>query len=202
MIGEQRAGYVLVTCAALCTAVCLLADFAVTEKGLWPTNWPKELEPLRKQSRTLEQVQMVVYEVRFTDREEFEAAWPHILAVKSPEAPIIVLKSPDQRLGRSIKAGVRVLAPQTGSLFTPNGGLYPPSAEGVVTNVPLLKIGPPWPDDLKSKSGALPECVIYDNGRWAPYLAPVYELFQGWFGTCYQPAGCNLVCLCPKRQVI
>lgn len=31
----------------------LYADFGVTDHGTWPDSWPKELEPLRKQSRPL-----------------------------------------------------------------------------------------------------------------------------------------------------
>ena len=30
------------------------ADYSVADKGTWPNSWPKELEPLRKQARTLE----------------------------------------------------------------------------------------------------------------------------------------------------
>jgi len=182
MITRIQAGCVLAAFVAFAAAVSSHAMYDVSDTGLWPTNWPKELEPLRKQSRTLRHDQYQVYEIPFTNQQQFEALWTHILAVKSPEAPIILLKGPNERLGKTIKAGVRILAPLTGELISPKGGHYPPSAEGIVTNVALLKIGPPWPDNVKSKSGALPEFVIYDNGRWAPYSvqdlktnAPMYE---------------------------
>ena len=160
---------VLAAFAAGCLTLPLHALYEVSDAGLWPTNWPKELEPLRKQARTLAHDQFVVYEIPFTDRQQFEAAWPHLLAVKSPEAPLTLLKSPDQWLGGNLKAGVRIRAPLTGTLVSPKGSRYPPSAAATVTNIPLLKIGPPWPDDVKSKSGTLPEFVINDQGRWVPY---------------------------------
>jgi hypothetical protein len=169
MITRRQAGCVLATFAALCAALSLQAMYGVSDSGTWPTNWPKELEALRKQSRSLDGDYQSIYEIAFTNRLQFEAAWPHILATKSPEAPIILLTSPNERLGKTIKAGVRILAPLTGKLISPEGTRYPPSAEGVVTNVNLLRIGPPWPDNVKSKSGALPEFVGYDNGRWVPY---------------------------------
>jgi hypothetical protein len=61
------------------------ALYSVNDKGDWPQSWPKELEPLRKQARTLvgPMVENRHYEIPFTKREEFEAAWPHLLAVKS-----------------------------------------------------------------------------------------------------------------------
>jgi hypothetical protein len=37
-----------------CAAGFAYADYSVWDKGMWPESWPKELEPLRKQSRTLE----------------------------------------------------------------------------------------------------------------------------------------------------
>jgi len=151
--------------AALGAATSLQALYDVSDQGLWPTNWPKELESLRKQSRTLVHSQHSIHEIPFTNRLQFEAAWPHLLAVKTPEAPIILLKGPNQRLGTTIRAGVRILAPRTGSLLSPDGAHYPPG----VTNMALLRIGPPWPEDLMAKSGALPEFVVYDHGRWAAY---------------------------------
>lgn len=150
---------------ALGAAPSLQAIYDVSDQGLWPTNWPKELESLRKQSRTLVHSQHSIYEIPFTSRLQFEAAWPHLLAVKTPEAPIMLLKGPNPRLGTTIRAGVRILAPRTGSLLSPEGAHYPPG----VTNLALLRIGPPWPADLMTKAGALPEFVVCDHGRWAAY---------------------------------
>ena len=62
------------------SAVCstAYADYSVTDKGMWPKSWPKELETLRKQSSTFEGpvVLNLHYAIRFAKREEFESAWP------------------------------------------------------------------------------------------------------------------------------
>ena len=50
--------------------------------------------------------------------------------------------------------GVRILCPSNGELRTPDGK--------------SLKIGPPWPDYIKSKSGELPEYVVNESGKWVP----------------------------------
>lgn len=96
-----------------CAASLAYADYVVSKEGMWPKTWPAELEPLRKQSRTLEgpQVLRLHHEIPFTKREEFEAAWPHLLKVKSKGAPVILVRAPDKRLGTVINAGVRVYAP-------------------------------------------------------------------------------------------
>jgi len=96
-------------CAVCSTAYAI---YTGTDKGTWPKSWPKELEPLRKQSRTLQGslVNLMFYEIPFTNRKDFESAWPHILKVKSKGSPVILLRGPDTRLG-SIKAGVRIQSP-------------------------------------------------------------------------------------------
>ena len=136
------------------------AIYGVTENGSWPKSWPKEMEPLRSQARSLHHFQYAIHDIPFTSREGFEAAWPHILAVKSKEAPLILLSGPNnyRNVGVTIKAGVRIRSPQTRTLATPHPDGKP------------LRIGPPWPDHIKSESGALPEYVVYENGKWRPYV--------------------------------
>ena len=116
---------------AVCSAV--YADYSANDKGMWPESWPKELEPLRKQSRTLEGplVPQRHYEIPFTQREEFESAWPHILKVKSKGAPVILVRSPDTWLGATIKAGVRIHTPpaQTDNRANPEEPLPGPGWE-------------------------------------------------------------------------
>ena len=92
-----------------CAVCSVYALYGVTGEGAWPKSWPKELEPLRSQARTLVHSQYGVHEIRFTSREQFEAAWPHILAVKSKNAPLTLLGSPNdyRNMGEPIKAGVR-----------------------------------------------------------------------------------------------
>ena len=81
--------------------------YVLHQGGDWPTSWPKELDPLRNHAgpgrftatfwRPGEDV--VHFGIRFTTREEFEAAWPHLLKVQSKGAPIIL------RSGRSFWLG-------------------------------------------------------------------------------------------------
>jgi hypothetical protein len=101
---------------AVLAAYPLYADYSVENRGAWPDNWPKELEPLRKQSRTLEgpQVLLLHYAVPFTKREDFETAWPHILKIKSQGAPIILKRGPNFWLGTGTTAGVCIHTPPRG----------------------------------------------------------------------------------------
>ena len=48
-----------------------------------------------EQARTLEGPlrPLLNYAIPFTKREEFESAWPHLLKVKSPGAPIVCARS-------------------------------------------------------------------------------------------------------------
>jgi len=92
------------------------ADYSVEDKGSWPESWPKELEPLRGQARTLEGPlqPLLHYAIPFTKREEFESAWPHLLKVRSPGAPIVLRRAPSFWLGAEGNAGVCVHTPPTG----------------------------------------------------------------------------------------
>src|SRR5687768_13228127 len=81
---------IVVLCCCFAFYKAAYADYSVTDSGTWPATWPKELEPLRKQARTLEgpTVMYQHFAVRFTTREQFEAAWPHLLKVRSKGVPI------------------------------------------------------------------------------------------------------------------
>ena len=100
---------------AFCAVGPAYAVYSVRLTGDWPKSWPKELEPLRKQSRTL--VGPVAenrhYAIPFTKREEFESAWPHLLTVKSKGASIRLVRAPNFFLGDP-KAGVVVHSPPLG----------------------------------------------------------------------------------------
>ncbi len=80
----------------LCTASSVYALYSVANEGLWPKDWPKELEPLRNQARTLvgPKLEYRHYAIPFTKREEFEAAWPHIVSVKTKGAPVVLRRGP------------------------------------------------------------------------------------------------------------
>lgn len=89
------------------------ADYAVWDKGMWPETWPKELEPLRTQARTYEGPLVLYrnYLIPFAKREEFEAAWPHLLKVKSKGAPLILVRGPKTDFFAIKPAGVRIQTP-------------------------------------------------------------------------------------------
>ena len=81
---------------ALGTGGWVHADWAVSHTGAWPESWPKELEPLRKQAGTIEGslTDLVIHHIPFTKREEFEAAWRHLLKVKTKGTSLVLVRSP------------------------------------------------------------------------------------------------------------
>ena len=81
---------------AFYAAACAYAEFSCWDTGAWPQSWPRELEPLRKQSRSIQggRFDLIAHRIPFGNREEFESAWPHLLAMKTPEAPIVLMRSP------------------------------------------------------------------------------------------------------------
>jgi hypothetical protein len=99
----------------LFAAAGLHADYSVQDRGSWPESWPKELDPLRKESRTLEGPlqPLLHYAIPFEKREAFEAAWPHLLKVKGAGAPIVLRRPPSFWLGKE-SAGVCVHTPPAG----------------------------------------------------------------------------------------
>ena len=100
---------------AFCVVGPAYALYEVIDIGAWPRSWPKELEPLRKQSRTLvgPRVEYRHYAIPFTKREEFESAWPHLLKVNSKGAAVRLVRGPNFFLGGHI-AGVVVHSPPLG----------------------------------------------------------------------------------------
>jgi hypothetical protein len=105
-------------------AVCATAysDYGVTDMGAWPRNWPSELEPLRQQARTFEGPVAPDrhYAMRFTTRDEFEAAWPHLLKIK--RARLVLVRGPNFFLGDHVKAGVVIHTPPLGAGDAPLPG--------------------------------------------------------------------------------
>src|SRR6185295_13274435 len=93
--------------------------YTVSDRGDWPKSWPAELEGLRKQARTLEGPMIAArhYAIPFKNREEFEAAWPHILKTKSKGSPVILVRAPNFFLEG--KAGVVVHCPPEGQWNNP-----------------------------------------------------------------------------------
>ena len=107
------------TVLGLCSAAHAL--YTVSDTGDWPKSWPRQLEPLRKQARTMmgPTVHQRHYGIRFTGREQFEAAWPRLLKVKTKGAPIFLVRGPSFFLGDGVKAGVIVRSPPEGQHKNP-----------------------------------------------------------------------------------
>lgn len=102
---------------ALCAVCPAYAVYSVAEKGTWPKSWPVELDPLRKQSRTLvgPMFDQQHFQIPFTKRTEFESAWPHIIKVKSNGAPIILVLGPKTDFMEIKPAGILIHSPPVGT---------------------------------------------------------------------------------------
>ncbi|TWT41300.1 hypothetical protein KOR42_48400 [Thalassoglobus neptunius] len=110
----------IVVLAFLALSSTAFALYSVFDTGNWPKEWPSELESLRKQSRTLvgPMVEAQHFAITFKTREEFEAAWPHILKAKSQGAPIFLKRGPNFFLDKEL-AGVVVHCPPKGQWDNP-----------------------------------------------------------------------------------
>ena len=97
----------------LCLVGPVVAEYVLFDRGEWPKSWPKELEPLRKHARTLDGPLPLDmhYAIRFTDRDEFESAWPHILEMKSKGTSLRLVRGPNFFLGEDRKAGIVIHCP-------------------------------------------------------------------------------------------
>jgi len=106
---------------AFCLAAPAYGLYSVSECGEWPKDWPQELEPLRAQARTLvgPDAGSRHFAIRFAHREEFEAAWPHLLSVRSKGAPIFLVRGENFFLGDDSQAGVIVHCPPEGQCDNP-----------------------------------------------------------------------------------
>ena len=108
--------------AAICVAIVFsvvstaYALYTYADTGTWPKSWPAALEPLRQQARTFEGPKRPYqhHAIPFTKRDEFEAAWPHLLKVKTEGAPIMLRRGPSFWLGDKATAGVCVHTPPEG----------------------------------------------------------------------------------------
>ncbi len=111
----------LFAAAALWVAVPAYALYDVMDRGDWPKTWPPALEALRDRARTLVGPVMANrhYAIPFTEREEFEAAWEHLLEVKTKGAPVFLVRGPNFFLGDDAAAGVVVHCPPEGQHDNP-----------------------------------------------------------------------------------
>ena len=149
------------------TSLCLGLVHTMGQ-GTWPADWPKELEPYRKQARTIGVTtgnQEDVFEISFPNHEEFEKIWPVILTLKSEGAPLTLTTAGSAPgwagLFDNSKPIVRIYAPSytsytTGPTTTPDGKTPKPSS--------------PWPESAKLPNGQLPKYVVLsdDKTTWVP----------------------------------
>ena len=114
--------------AAFMAALLLLCSNASPRvqtwpKGLWPADWPGELEPFRDEAITYQYMTLnrgTIYQITFDSRDEFESIWPALLKVKSKGAPVEILPIgwPENFFGdKSLDASeprARIIAPPSG----------------------------------------------------------------------------------------
>lgn len=169
------------------------ALWEISGEGRWPDSWPEELEPLRAQSDTLSHISCDVHEIPFADREQLERALPYFLAIASEGTPLTLARGKNpwtgmtfgltkrrllEALGKGgqpaedFAAGVAVITPKTGGLLAADAdGSVAYIAAGAEESHPdatILRVGPPWPDDIRDERGALPEYVVPDGAKWLP----------------------------------
>jgi hypothetical protein len=132
----------LLVAVAVCSAAVLYADYGIVEEGTWPKDWPQELDSLRKQARTYDGPigPQLHYEIPFASREQFEAAWPHLLAVTSQGAPLVLVRGPQEWVGAKVEAGVRIHA-NARRLIAPEPGEKSRSQEQTETYLDLIVDG-------------------------------------------------------------
>lgn len=164
---------VLVQALALMAAVLAMsfcsAMWDVSNTGDWPKSWPAQLEPLRSQSRTLRHDGYMMYQIPFADRSQFEAMWPHILSIPTDNSPLTLSRGKDKWIAVNFDAGVVVFTPNTGERIAfedKKMTVYPSGSESSIPDGTFLKVGPPWPDAIRDKTGKLPEYVVADGLEW------------------------------------
>ena len=118
-------------------AACLLcstvsAEYMFEDRGTWPKDWPRELEGLREQARTLvgPEAEIRHYAITFGNREQFEAAWPHLLKVRGKDATVALVRGQNFFLGQKAKAGVVVYCPPKGKAEAADAGAPPEVIKG------------------------------------------------------------------------
>jgi hypothetical protein len=140
--------------------------------GSWPSDWPAELEPLRGNAITIDVgtgTQEQIYEITFESSDEFIKAWPALLQVRTPGSPLRlrqVTKSEPQKgswesIASNSKPKVRIYAPISNSNRKPRVADYgsdKPTPDKQPKMLPFT-LGPPWPQELLTREGGLPEYV-------------------------------------------
>lgn len=147
-----------------------------SNEGKWPANWPKELEQLRKRSKTLDVAtgtQEHIYTIPFETREEFEKFWPILVALRTPGSPVTLSRAGQSDTGwgeflSNAKPCVRIKGPTGGYA----GGTAKIGGQIDLKELEtgtMLFAGTPWPKELLGPQGELPEYVTtvpLDGGKF------------------------------------
>ena len=181
---KPRTNTVLLAAAAVLLPTTFCFCLVMTRNhGAWPKDWPKELEPLRATSRTIEiatGLQQNIHEIPFSDRETFERIWPVILKLKSQGAPLSLYctqTAPPVNWGSLLsneKPMVRIYAPSGGHAGGRHTGELGArlDVKELVKQGKMLHAAPPWPKHILSPEGELPEFVqakeVDGKLTWAP----------------------------------
>jgi len=180
----------LVLCLLACLAV--MPGWALVETantGLWPADWPEELEPFRERAQTVRVatgLQMSIYQISFETREEFQSAWPAILGLKSKGGTLTLHYVGSEAPGWPNLSNegpcVRIYAPSGGTTRArPPDGVPEPELpadptyrdfQKLVEAGMALNAAPPWPESAYLPNGELSEYVASEwvEGRltWIP----------------------------------
>jgi hypothetical protein len=124
MSRSSKTGLIVLGACLVCTVCSAL--IVEMSSGIWPKSWPKELEPFRARARTFEVangIQENIYEITFTNREDFEKLWPVLLSIKSKNGLITLEQSPLTNFvaGSTMHAGVCIIAPPGRPSALPSG---------------------------------------------------------------------------------
>ncbi|MBS0207076.1 MAG: hypothetical protein JSS49_29720 [Planctomycetes bacterium] len=161
----KRASIPLALMLVLFTGWQAQALISMSDEGTWPATWPKELDSLRKRSRTLDVAtgtQEHIYTIPFASRDEFEKLWPILMTLRTPGSPLKLSKTgSENEWGRFLSNAVpcvRIKGPTgayVGARLTPDNRIdLKQLDEGT-----MLYVGAPWPKSLIGPRGELPEYV-------------------------------------------
>jgi hypothetical protein len=136
-----------------------------SDEGKWPATWPKELEPLRNQAKTLDVatgIQEHIYTIPFETREDFEKYWPILSSLRTPGSPLTLSKAGSEsgwgQFVSNAKPCVRIKGP-TGGYAGGSTKIGERIDLKNLENGTMLFAGSPWPKDLLGPNGELPEYV-------------------------------------------
>lgn len=180
---KRRIAVVLSALLAALAATEVKAAIFPQNRGAWPEDWPKELEPLRESSRTIgvgTGLQQNIYEIPVPDRETFEKIWPAVLKLRTPGSPLTLhrVETPPPKAWGDLlsnkKAAIRIYGPSGGyKLLEEFDRQNPPNLDEWVAEGRAARCQAPWPEYLVGENGELPEWVVLtkgDDGRtkWVP----------------------------------